>query len=367
MNEVTEQKTEIAAVLHTLMESGHVAFAPCPTAFDLEDKSRFSKLEVGPAQKMHLSALMQQVPAALAAGTLAQAYVVRFPEGLPHVLTALKQGGFGSMIQDGGRFVGSASFHPMQAQAAFLGAFSAMSIVTGQYFLAQINQEMDKMNLKLGRILEFLYGEKKAELTAEIDFTKYAFENYLSIMDNAQQRLASITNLQAAKKVAMKDIEFYMADLDSIVNAHAKGYVDKAFQIKDSLDLSVQLYVMSSLLEVYYAQNYDSTYLSNLERDLCSYIDKCEKRTLSAFSPLNQQLHGPKPHKAAPLGKMSKNNHKDPRAVHPRAQEVELLVDSLRSGEESALRKNVKKALRAAQQPSEYYIDGQQNIYAKLP
>lgn len=370
MNEVTERKNapEIMEVLHSLKEGGYVEFTPCPTAPDLEDKSRFFKLETSPAQKIHFSALMQQVPAALAAGTLAQAYIVRFPEGVPHVLTALQQGGFGSMLRDGGRFVGSASFYPTQAQAIFLGAFSAMSTVTGQYFLTQINQEMDKMNLKLDEILKFLYGDKKAELIAELNFTKYALENYLSIMAHDQQRLASITSLQASRKIAMKDIEFYLTDLDSAVSRHSKDYVDRTFQIKNCLDLSLQLYVMSTLLEVYCAQNYDAAYLSNQEHDICSYIDKCEKRVLSSFSSLNQRINAPKDHKAKPLEKVMKADHgKAHHKKHPRSREVEALVDLLSSGEESALRKSVRNALHAAEQSAEYYIDGQQNVYQKLP
>ena len=62
--------------------------------------------------------------------------------------------------------------------------------------------------------MDFLYGDKKAELMSEISFTKYAFENYASIMAHEAQRAATITSLQSAKKVAMNDIEFYIHDLN---------------------------------------------------------------------------------------------------------------------------------------------------------
>ncbi len=41
---------------------------------------------------MHISALVQQVPVAVDVGAMTQAYTVKFPQGLPHTLTALKQG-----------------------------------------------------------------------------------------------------------------------------------------------------------------------------------------------------------------------------------------------------------------------------------
>lgn len=101
-------------------------------------------------------------------------------------------------------------FYSMSTQAAIMGMFTAMSVASGQYFLSQINNEMRMMNMKLDEILEFLYGDKKAELMAEMSFIKYAYENYSSIMSHDQQRIATIVSLQEAKKVAMKDIEFIL-------------------------------------------------------------------------------------------------------------------------------------------------------------
>ena len=201
---------------------GQFELIPCDSAYDFEDKSRFTKLSPSEAQKMHLSAAYQHLPSMMAAGTLAQAYIARFPEGLPHTLTALRQGGYGSMIQGSHGFVGSASFFPVTGQALFLGAFTAMSVASGQYFLTQINSRLEVIHRGIGEILDFLYGDKKAELMSEISFTKYAYENYASIMAHDSQRTATIASLQSAKKVAMNDIEFYIHDLGSTVESSEK-------------------------------------------------------------------------------------------------------------------------------------------------
>ena len=177
---MNEQLTMMDEKSLQMMESnGGFEIAPCEGLFDFEDKIRFTKLELGSAQKMHISALVQQVPAAMSAGAMAQAYTVKFPQGLPHTLTALNQGGVGSMIRENGKFVGSASFYAMSIQAAIMGAFTAMSVASGQYFLAEINSKMKMMNLKLDEILEFLYGDKKAELMAEMSFIRYAYDCFL--------------------------------------------------------------------------------------------------------------------------------------------------------------------------------------------
>ncbi len=56
-------------------------------------------------------------------------------------------------------------------------------------------------------------------------------------MGHNEQRAATIVSLQEAKKVAMKDIEFYLCDLDSTINSKSSidELVTNAFQIKRKL------------------------------------------------------------------------------------------------------------------------------------
>ena len=324
---------------------------------DTDFKHGFAKLEIDPDKKKHISALIQHIPSVIAAETLASSYVVRFPEGLPNALTKLNQGGYGTMIQENGRFVGSASLYPVTVQAAFLGVFMTMSIASGQYFLSQINSELKVMKLNLDKILEFLYGEKKAELMSEVSFVKYAYQNYGSIMKHESQRTATIGSLQNAKKVAMKDIEFYMSDLNSTINGKDNSdivaLVGKAFQIKESLELSMQLYGMSSVLEIYYAQNHEQGYIKYIETEISSYIDKCEKRMLSSFSVLSKCISD---HKGRFWGKLDKSSYE---------KSVGELIDSLNTGEESMLRKSLRSVLQAATQTKEFYLKNDGTVYIK--
>lgn len=317
----------------------------------------FTKLDMDSDKRKNVAALVQYLPSLTAAKTLAQSYTVRFPDGLPHALTKLNQGGYGTMLRDGGKFVGTASLYSAAAQAAFLSAFTAMSICSSQYFLSEINRDLKVMKLNLDKILEFLYGEKKAELMSEASFVKYAYQNYNSIMEHEVQRIATIGSLQNAKKIAMKDIEFYMHDLDSTVNgknqADFVGLVGKAFQIKESLELSMQLYGMSSVLEIYYSQNHESEYIKYIETELSSYIDKCEKRMLSSFSVLSKCIND---HKSKLWEKIDKS---------PYEKSVGELMDLLNSGEESALRKSLRSVLNAASQTKEYVLRNDGTVYLK--
>lgn len=77
---------------------------------------------------------MQQLPTGIVAANAYSMYTVSFPEGLPHTLTQLKQGGFSSMVknQETGLIAGHASFYEAKTQAVVLGSFTAISLATGQ-------------------------------------------------------------------------------------------------------------------------------------------------------------------------------------------------------------------------------------------
>lgn len=353
---MSKENTECAE-LKLMEQSANFEIVPCEMNYDFEDKSRFCKLSLTSAQKMQMSGLVQQLPNAASTATIAQAYVAKFPEGLPHTLTALKQGGYGSMIRVDGKFAGSASFHALTAQAAVLGAFTAMSAVTGQYFLAEINSRMDMMNQKLDKILEFLHSDKRAELVAELNFTKFAHQNYASIMGHEQQKLATIVSLQNAQKVALKDIEFYMDDLDSKVDDRAKKYADleaqanDAFRSRNCLELSLQLFVTASLLEVYFSENFDATYLANVEESVGFYIGRCENRMIGAFNRLSTKVTE---HKTAK--KLDKT---------PLMAQINGFLEKRNEGQEPPMKNAMHAMLSAANQKAEYYLSADGDIYTR--
>ena len=48
---------------------------------DISKQKNLTKLEISSAQKIHTSALFQQIPSMIASNTLANAYVMHLPEG----------------------------------------------------------------------------------------------------------------------------------------------------------------------------------------------------------------------------------------------------------------------------------------------
>ena len=323
----------------------------------VENDSRFTKLKLNSAQKTQISSLLNYLPGVVAMNALSNMYVVRFPEGLPHTLMNLSQGGFGSAIMGEKGIVGQASFYKIApSKTIIFGTFTTMSVITGQYFLTKINKELNQINVGIDKVLDFLYGDKRAELASEVSFVNYAYKNYLSIMAHKNQTVATITNLQKAAQIAAKDCEFYISDLKSTTRystLDSTSKVDKAFKIKDSIETALQLYVMSNIMEAHYSQNYDEDYLKYIEEELFSYIAFCNKGLLSAFRGLIRDVDGIV---MTPFQKADKNALKE---------KVEEVVDSLEGKRHNELKEAVKSALSSATKSSEYYIDRGGNVYMK--
>ncbi len=326
---------------------------------DISQQSNLTKLELSSAQKMHTSAFYQQLPSLIAAGTAANIYEMKLPPGIsPSDLMRYSDGSYGNIyFGKDGKFLGHAHLESLSDRAVAMNAFSAMSIASGQYYLSEINNNLTAINQKADKILEFLYGDKKAELMAEVRFVNFAYQNYISIMGSDVQRMATIVGIQEARKVAMKDIEFYVSDLDSQSKvkdiSNLDTFVNDVFKIKDCLQLAIQLYGMSSVLEVYYSQNKDAKYLKYVEDDIFAYIDRCEKCMLSDFSAIQMRINS---YKAGPLKKIDKSEYE---------KQISKIVDLLGSGEELIKRKPLQSTLQSCQKETVYYLNRDGELYLK--
>jgi hypothetical protein len=328
----------------------------CDSISNISDNKKYKKMEFTSGQKMQLSGLMQNLPSYAVNETLNKAYIVNMPKGVEGHLMKYKNGGYGTPIIGNDGIVAHASLEKVNLNVAVMNAFSIMSVASNQYFLFEINKQLTVLNQTIDKILEFLYSDKKSELMAEVEFTKFAYENYLSIMNHDEQRLATITNLQAAKKVAMKDIEFYMSDLNDTVNSKdwdTGAIADKSFQIKSCLELSMQLYFISNVLEIYYSQNLDKVYIDWTEKTVTEYLIKCEKRILSNFSKLSVAVNEYK----NPIKKIDKMEL---------LEQINTIINTLGGGTESEMCKEFRGAVNAINSEKTFYIDNDSDVYLKV-
>lgn len=317
------------------------------------------KLQLSSEENIIMSSFISQIPTLTASNALSGAYKVSFPEGVVGTLMKYKNGGVGSTIVANGKIVDHASFHSISSNAAVFGAFSVMSIATGQFFMSRISNDFDFVKQKIDKILDFLYGEKKAELFAEVSFVKQAYENFASIMKHPEQCAATIVNLQNAQKVAMKDIEFYINDLNSKSKDRPKSYdafcilAEESIKVKDCLMLAIQLYATTGLMEATFSLNTDSSYLNYLKDTLGHYIRKTESSILSCFSSLRTNNSNYKPNAVTKFD------------TKPLDKALGKIEDAFNNGEQSQLHKTIEKTLGLMSSAKEFYITSKGETYLK--
>lgn len=355
--------------LEELIKEGVLEVKQNDKILSIEDNPKYRKLDLSSAQRARMTDLAGRMPAMVnAERKLAQAgafagsdlYVMTLPKGMRNMVMRYKDGsGYGNtLFNTNGKF---AMQNPLQrvdisqqliSQAVVSTAFAAMAVATSQYYLTEINNKLDHISMAMDKILEFLYGEKKAELMAEVTFTKYAMNNFSAIMEQECQRIATISSLHQAKIIAMKDTEFYLSDLDSTINGGESlvERVKKATQIEESLSLALQLCVMSTILEINYSQNFNKSYLKYVEDDISLYIDKCEKTIIGLFNKLQAFVVN------------DKNKKLDKEKI---ASVLDKVLEKYSSGGESELTKSLRAGVRTSNEPTTYYLSQNGEIYIK--
>ena len=337
--------------LNKMLESLNFSIKPTDES-ELIDSNEYKKLNISDSQKSQMSMFTGELPNLLASDILEKAYVVRFPDGLDHALAPLKNGGYmGAWRQASGQFGGIASLESLATVSNVMNAMSVLSVATGQYYLSNINDRLDKVNLQLDKILEFLYGDKRAELISEINFAQQIYKNYSSIMNHEEQRISTLIGLQSSRKVAVQDIEFYLSDLNQkAVRAKSVDDYNHIIKIKDCLDMSLQLYIISNILEIYVSQNLDKDYITSTTNTMITYIDACERQMLNKYSELNGKLAGLKP---GLFKKDDSNGLKN---------ELNRIVRSINTESNSP----IKQQLKSINQFNEYAITPKGDVYARV-
>lgn len=335
--------------------------ASCNTPLDFGDTARFRKVEFPEQAGLAANSLLQLVPAELAAEAASSTYVLRFPKGIQGSLMNLHQGGQSAVMKDAtGHFVGTASLYRVDpASVAAFQAFSIASFATGQYFLADISSKLTEVNKKLDDLLAFLQTSKRTELLSELTFVKYALANYSTIMLNDAQRIATIGNLQRAKTKAIADIEFYTEQLESAVAGKSnESQAQIVLQSKQGVDLASQLYAISGIMETYYSQNWNESYLANLEADAKPLFALTQNRMIGALKTAAD--------KVSQKIEKDENKHFGKNSVSQIEAEVLKTYNTLSTQAEPPLFALMCTSLKQPSQPLELYLRPDGSVYQKV-
>lgn len=330
-------------------------------SFDFGDTSRFRKIEFPEQASLTANSLLQLLPVAAVSDAASKTYILKFPEGVQGTLLHLRRGGYTTTIVDStSHFRGSASLHPVDsASIALFNVFSIASFATGQYFLRDISSKMSEINRKLDDVLTFLEDSKRTELLSELTFVKYAVNNYSTIMLSEPQRIATLSNIQRSKIRAVADIDFYTTELEHRTSAKdAQKTQQPVLVAKQNLDLASQLYAISSIMEPYYAQNWNTVYLDNVLAEASLFLGRAKNKIAAAIGPYAKDIR--EAHKENFTSKFVKNPlNENEKQVLRISEELTIQVDH-------PLIAVIDSALKSPMKPSELYLAQDGSIYQKL-
>lgn len=299
---------------------------------DLEEND-YHQVELSPEDLGRFNALFQQLPGLVAVNSVSEAaktafegtYRLTFPKGTNPAAKLMQKnnGAFAGTLVDKGKIVGLADLQKATApstiaQQAALSAFSLASVVTGQYFMAEINQKLETLETTVQDIMQFLEIDWRSKLKAQQQFLNETQKNIRLLIANPVQQQASLTTVQSIRCDALAAINSCHTHIEIAIGrmetANQKKSVDKKAAEKALGEAMIYIpqywyalyqYSFAYLLEVLLSQNDAHEYLISVQQDLemkCSeyeqYIHKCIDDTEKliadgkAFEPLEAKIYG---------------------------------------------------------------------------
>ena len=234
-----------------------------------------------------LNSLIQLFPNLVNLGNYSgDVYRVVFDKGLGVLQTSARYPGYftGNVVQAGtnNKIVSGAVFQQLSmAPQIISGVFSIMSIVTGQYYMSQINNNLQKMEKEISDIKQYLKDDKKSKLLSREEFLRTTQDSLNYILENDMQKLSTITSIQKIKIDSLAVINFYKMQINNLEDLSAeKDKIEEILMnIYEKCELiseywySLYLYCFAIYLEALVSQNYNQDYLKILKEDIA---EKCK-------------------------------------------------------------------------------------------
>lgn len=273
--------------------------------------------------------LMQQLP--LAANivqneTIKGAYKVVFPEGAVGTMMKYKNGMLGTpLVGSNGKITAHAGLVSLDnVSLTPLMVFTSMSAITGQYFMARIDESLESISKDVKNIINLFYDEKESEAFAAYNFYEYVKKNLQSILSNEILKISTLTNIQSNNNKLYSNILFYSKsinrktkNLKSILSESmfTEKRLYKMEEMSNDISglinqqcLAFELLCIGKISEIQVAEIYDKLYCENLIDELKiagELIDKDIKTLIDESSDVLLQIT-----KDASITKGMKSLHK---------------------------------------------------------
>lgn len=252
----------------------------------------------------HAGPLFSHLPSILGTAITSNSYQIRFPAGtsLNDLLRLNRNNELTTVIKGANnKFSGSASLISNAPTAAVLGVFTILSVVTSQYFLTEINRNMETIKKRVESIDFFLKEEKRSDLYANIAFINEVQRDLEQIICDAGYKQAVLSNIISIKKNADADIMFYtnyIKFLFSVISGDfsSKNEIQEILtsicEDIENLKYATMLYMYSSIMQIVYSDNMgNSAYIDTLAKDMKEKSQMFDTTLSDSFRAYNEEVN----------------------------------------------------------------------------
>lgn len=162
-----------------------------------------------------------------------------------------------------------------------LGVFNVASLITGQYFMAQVNAKLSELSASVNRIEQYLDISRRAELRAAFEELKVMFSQENLIKSNTIRLSSSASALDRIQHIARTSINISQdqitAELET-VSERDKGVevqrkVESVGKYTFEYHYAIQLYSIAKLFEVRLYDDVDPESLSTRLTEITAQAD----------------------------------------------------------------------------------------------
>lgn len=253
--------------------------------------------------KWNISALMQYLPGIVINGlekndiqkkikkVLDGAYKVSITDGMHLAKSKVSKGAYrGSLLLDkNNQVAGQAELFPIddtlkiaQTPRFFLSLFNAVSLFTGQYYMAEISNNLSAVERKTDQILNYLENKDRSKLWASNQLLNEIIGNYEYIVTNQILRESYYGQIIDIKKESLAKMCFFDLQIRTIIDGitnrtrdfEIRSQLEKIYEYCSQFWYTVYLYEKSVLCEISLGKIDNPDMLNNMRNDILGYIQK---------------------------------------------------------------------------------------------
>lgn len=245
-----------------------------------KDKTKYKKIESSLFEMVDQS--LKLIPTLIDASFYdSDVYRVIYNKGIGVLQKSAKHPGMllANVVEDGtnNKFVDVARLQVLSNTPQVLsGAFNAMSIVTGQYFMSKIDSRLKNLEKGVEAVQDYLEDSRRSELVGNLDFLKETHRRLIYFADDTILATSTLTAVQTIKINALGNLTFYREQIIKLEAALSDNdkfetimtNINDMYRLISEYWFTLQLYCYSSYLEPQIGQNTASQLIHEIAEDI---------------------------------------------------------------------------------------------------